>query len=185
MSKKNKWIIAIIVLFIVIGIGLITPVIVHSFSPGILSEITADGMLGYIIGYLSFITTGILALYALFQTKQSNDIAQKYNDMTNQLLKIEKNNYKLQIRPFITITNYEIIKYTQSEILNPDNKVFIIVGEWDSFSDIYGITLSITNTTESFLSFSYSKAATNEADNRWKNITVDNKSVKLQIVRKN
>ena len=176
MNKKNKRsIIAIIILIIVIG--LIIPVIVHLDSPSIISEITADGMLGYIIGYLSFITTGILALYALFQTKQSNDIAQKYNDMTNQLLDIEKNNYKLQIRPFIAITKYDIKKYTQSDILNSDDKLFIEVGNWDSISSINGITLKVTNTTESFLTFQFDEAEKIDSDIIWRNSSVGKNNI--------
>ncbi len=176
MSKKNKWsIIAIIILIIVIG--LIIPAIVHLDSPSIISEITADGMLGYIIGYLSFITTGILAVYALFQTKQSNDIAQKYNDMTNQLLDIEKNNYKLQIRPFIAITKYDLKKYTKADILNSDDKLFVEVGDCDSVKSIYGITLKVTNTTESFLTFQFDGAEKIDSDIIWRYSSVGKNNI--------
>ena len=176
MSKKNKWItIAIIVLFIVIG--LIIPIIVHLDSPNIISEITADGMLGYIIGCLSFITTGILAVYALFQTKQSNDIAQKYNELTIQLIDIDKNNQKLQIRPFITITKYDVIKYSRNDILNSNDKLFIEVGQWDSVSNINGITLTITNTTESFLTFQFDGADKIDAEIDWRQSSVGKNNI--------
>lgn len=166
MKKKSD---IIIVILFIIGIGIIIPYIVHNESPNKISEITADGMLGYIIGFLSFITTGVLALYALFQTKQSNDIAQKYNDMTKQLLDMEKSDYKLRIRPFITITGYDMKKYTQNDILNSEDKIFIEVENWDSISIINGITLTITNTTESFLTFQFDGAESINSGTSWRN----------------
>lgn len=173
----------IICISILIIIGIAIPFIVHSNSPNVTSEITADGTIEYIIGYLSFITTGALAVYAIFQTKQANDMtnrandiakqandmAKQANDMTNQLLKIEKDNYKLQIRPFILITKYDIKKYTQAEILNSKEKLFIEVGHWDSISNINGISLTITNTTESFLTFKYNGVETIDSDVKWLN----------------
>ena len=114
----RKTIICISILISLIIIGIAIPSIVHSNSPNVTSEITADGTIEYIIGYLSFITTGALAVYAIFQTKQANDMtnrandiakqandmtkqandiakqannmAKQANDMTNQLLEIEK-----------------------------------------------------------------------------------------------
>lgn len=167
MSKKISNVIIAIVLIILIIIGIAIPLVVHFKSGDVTSEITADGMLNYISGYLSSLATILLALYAIWQTKQANDISQKYNDMTNQLLDIEKNNYKLQIRPFIMVSTYDVKKYTRSEIMDSNKKTFIGVGESTSGFDITGLELSITNTTESFLTFSYYCAETIDSDIKW------------------
>lgn len=162
-----KRIINAIIAILLVIIGIVIPLVVHFKSGDITSEITADGMLGYISGYLSSLATIVLAIYAIWQTKQANDISQKYNDMTNQLLDIEKNNYKLQIRPFIAVSTYDVKKYTQSEIINSNEKIFIGVGKYDLGSDITGLTLTITNTTESFLMFSYYGAEKIDSDINW------------------
>ncbi len=177
MNKNSKKIAIFIILLIVI-IGFIIPYIVHRDSPSRISEITADGMLGYIIGYLSFITTSILALYAIAQTKQSNDIAQQYNKLTTQLIEIDKNNHKLQIRPFITVTKYDVIKYSQNDILYSDDKLFIVVGDWDCVSNINGITLTITNTTESFLTFQFDRAEKVDAEIDWRKSSLGENNIK-------
>ena len=169
--NKRILILIILLLAVAVGIGLLTPILIHLYSVKVASEISADGILGYIVGYLSFITTGSLALYAIFQTSNSNNIAQKYNyiaqqynDITNQLLDMENNNFQLKIRPFVTITKYEFKVYSQSEILNNSNKTFFVVDDWDGASNTYGLTLRITNTTESFLSFEFDKTQ-DENDN--------------------
>lgn len=202
----RKTIICISILIsILIIIGIAIPFIVHSNSPNVTSEITADGTIEYIIGYLSFITTGALAVYAIFQTKQANDMtnrandiakqandmtkqandiakqannmAKQANDMTNQLLEIEKNNYRMQICPFISITKYDIAKYTLTEILNNKKKWFVEVGKWDSHSDINGISLTITNTTESFLTFQFNLIEDIDSNIEWKCCTTGKKNI--------
>lgn len=195
----------IICISILIIIGIAIPFIVHSNSPNVTSEITADGTIEYIIGYLSFITTGALAVYAIFQTKQANDMtnrandiakqandmtkqandiakqannmAKQANDMTNQLLEIEKNNYRMQICPFISITKYDTAKYTSTEILNNKKKWFVEVGKWDSHSDINGISLTITNTTESFLTFQFDLIEDIDSNIEWRCCTTGEKNI--------
>lgn len=56
--------------------------IIHAESPSTKSEITADGMLEYVVGALSFISTLVLSILALWQTKQLD----KENSESQQLL---------------------------------------------------------------------------------------------------
>lgn len=55
------------------------PVIVHIFSPNVNSEITADGLIGYVIQTISALGTVLLAYVAIWQNKkmqEENDNAQ-------------------------------------------------------------------------------------------------------------
>ena len=59
--------------------------IIHSESPRTKSEITADGMLEYVVGALSFISTLVLSLLALWQTKQLNKENSKSQQLMNRM----------------------------------------------------------------------------------------------------
>lgn len=80
----------IIITLSLVGIAVLigTPFLIHFFSPQCSSEITADGLLGYIIQALSAIGTIALAYVAVWQNKQQkeeNDAAQKrLEDLTIQ-----------------------------------------------------------------------------------------------------
>lgn len=177
-SKKNKrFIIVVIVIAIIIG-GL-SPIIIDIESPNKKSEITADGLLGYIVSFISAAVTAVLALYAIYQTNQANKMTERANKATvdadkrayeltkqanliaEKALEIERINYQLQIRPLITITKYSIGLFSMKDILECDNKLFISIGDYghidekDDTPNIEGIVLRITNTTESFITFQY------------------------------
>lgn len=59
--------------------------IIHVESPGTTSEITADGMLGYVVGSLSFLSTLLLSILALWQTKQLNKENMKSQQLMNKM----------------------------------------------------------------------------------------------------
>lgn len=170
---KLKKLIKIIMFVIVLGIGI--ALIVHFNADKIVSEITADGMLGYIASYFSSAATICLTLYALHQTnhankmtEKANEIAEKSNEIAKEAIDMEKYIYQLQIRPFITVTDYEIATFSRDEILNPDKIVFYTVGKLDSISPTNGIKFRITNTTDAFLTFAFNEAICKEDNNiRW------------------
>ena len=85
LPKKDKWFI-IVVIVIAIIIGGLSPFIIDIESPNKKSEITADGLLGYIVSFISAAVTAVLALYAIRQTKQANEMTKRANDMADQTL---------------------------------------------------------------------------------------------------
>lgn len=88
-SKKNKrFIIVVIVIAIIIG-GL-SPIIIDIESPNKKSEITADGLLGYIVSFISAAVTAVLALYAIYQTKQANEMTKRANKLAADTLDATK-----------------------------------------------------------------------------------------------
>ena len=65
---KTHW---IIFLFVSIILFIIIPLVVSFFAPAICSEITADGILNYVISCISSVATILLALVALWQTERA------------------------------------------------------------------------------------------------------------------
>lgn len=82
---KLKKLIKIIIFVIVLGIGI--ALIVHFNADKIVSEITADGMLGYIASYFSSAATICLTLYALHQTNHANKMIEKANKSAEESAK--------------------------------------------------------------------------------------------------
>ena len=210
MKEKRKMAVICIIVLAFITFGYAIAFIVHIEADKRVSQITADGMLEYIVGFLSFGATMLLSIYALYQTNHSNDMAKKANEITeksneiatqavtmaqkaNEITEkanaiaeraydIEKYNYQLQIRPFITVTDYDISVFSKQDILFSDLKVFYEAGNWDSISNTNGIKFIITNTTHSFLSFSFDEAICKNSNNKWNNSCAGEKNIKNRII---
>ena len=189
MKEKRKMAVICIIVLAFITFGYAIAFIVHIEADKRVSQITADGMLEYIVGFLSFGATMLLSIYALYQTNHSNDMAKKANEITEKAnaiaeraYDIEKYNYQLQIRPFITVTDYDISVFSKQDILFSDLKVFYEAGNWDSISNTNGIKFRITNTTNSFLSFSFDEAICKNSNNKWNNSCAGEKNIKNRII---
>lgn len=95
--------------FLVLGIICVClPLVVHVFSPSINSEITADGLLGYVIQVISALGTILLAYVAIWQNRRmqvENDKAQ--NRM--EKIALEANNLNIIAK---------IIEYEQYNLTN-------------------------------------------------------------------
>lgn len=121
--KKNTVIIILVALCIIISV----PILVHNLSPKVMSEITADGTISYIIESISILATLFLAIIAVWQTQKANDIAEqsfktaeRANQLNEMIVKIqqEENLPTIIIKEFLGITNY-----TTTFIENINNKV--------------------------------------------------------------
>ena len=186
-SKKNKRFITVVIVIAVI-IGLFSPFIIDITSPSKKSEITADGLLEYIVSLISAAVTALLALYAIYQTNQANEMTERANKATvdadkrayeltkqanliaEKALEIERINYQLHIRPFITVTEYCADMISKNSILTDPQALYICIGEsgrvddYNPLHNIDCIKLKITNTTESFLTFQYLDGETDDSD---------------------
>lgn len=147
MKKPYK---LIIILIAIAAIAIIIPIIISWLSPKFSSEITADGLLNYIVSIFAFFSTLILSVVAICQTRKANELSQS-------VLKIEQNNYRRFIQPFISIYNYEFSEFLFNDILNAENTM-IQIGEWNDNEKAIYLILEIVNTTESFISFLYDDA---------------------------
>lgn len=169
-------------MFVIIYLVLFIPFVVHELSPEIESEITADGMLNYLITCISALGTITLAIVSLKQTERANDMAAKANEMSRKMIDIEKERYKLDNRPFVLVTNWKMIRGDwESIILNPTN-INICIGEADAL-DICCLMIECTNTTNSTLTVMFN-ACYNKDDSKvtWGTKLVNQHQRKMYIL---
>ena len=73
---------------IVVLVMVITPMTIHLVSPFIRSEISADGILGYLANCIVAIPTIIIAIVAIWQTKESNEISEMLLDLEQDIQRL-------------------------------------------------------------------------------------------------
>ena len=85
----------------------------------------------------------------------------KANDMSKRLMDIETERYKMEIRPFVMVTNWEVLPVNHSDICAiPPKELYIVVGSCDFNKERVGVGLALTfqNTTAAPLLLSYKGA---------------------------
>ena len=136
MEKFVKWLREKWTLFIlsVTGLCIIVAFIIHAYSPQINSEITADGLLSYFVGAVAALATLTLALVSVWQ-------AQKANDISQELLRMQKEEYQpvLAITSFIGLTN----KKMRISVENMKTTLAVHTLQLEDNSFISGYTVSI------------------------------------------
>jgi hypothetical protein len=110
---------------------------------------------------IAFVGTIVLGYVAYWQTGNANET----ND---RLLKIEEARYKLDLRPFVMVSDYSAyIKNNFDIITNPD-KTYIMVSNPDNDHDeVLCVEFSLLNTTNSYVSAKYSDAIFSDSDRKW------------------
>lgn len=101
---------------------------------------------GDLISIVGTLTLGFISI------KQS----EKANAMSMQLMYIEKERHKLEVRPFVMITDWsaDIVKDTKI-LYNFSDKKYIQVGDWESPQEALALSLKFQNTTGSTLTLQY------------------------------
>ena len=166
----------IIISLIICGVILI-PIIVHLFfsweakNDFFKAKWTAGELLEYIAAILSFLGTIILSILALYSSQKANAISQKVTD-------IEQSKYMLELRPFVLVTDWKVYELTSKEIMFRPQKKYIQIGDYND-QEALGLSLTLTNTTESFVSVQYSKGKTSDAE--WKNAAVNQSNLKMVL----
>lgn len=157
-------------LLIAAGVAVVIAGAVHFLSPRIPSLITADGMLSYIISCISAVATIYLAGVAYRQTERantmakeltekSNHAAEKANELSERVTQLEEYRYKMEVRPYILITNWEVKKGKPAEFEDKKDVMSYQVGPY-SADDGVSIILEAINTTPYFEIVQYSCAET-------------------------
>lgn len=122
--------------------------------------------------FISFVGTMVLGYVAISQTERANK-------MSERLMDIENNRYKLDIRPFVMITDWKAYELASEQLLfNPD-KLYIQIGEYTDGTAALGIGLLFQNTTDSFLSVEYSGACSQKV--KWANSAINQPNRKLRL----
>lgn len=145
IRKHGKAIIVLIILCSILPL-----VIVHillKWNSGIdflAAEWSAGELLGYIGTLLSFWGTIILGWLAL----QASD---KANEMSKKVIELEQDHYRLEMRPFVLVSNWKAYEINNQELANNPKKKYIQIGS-PKGEKVLGLAIELTNTTESAIS---------------------------------
>ena len=167
---KKIWIIVLLVIEVLI------PVVIHFMSSFFDSEITADGLLGFIGNSIAATITAIIALYACIQTNEANILSER-------LLKLEEYRQEIELRPSFAITDFAARIRNVEEIYNDLGCLNIQVGNKLDSEYAYGIEIEIMNTSNGFEFLWLDHIESKNTDIKWQNsITgVNVKTRKIEI----
>lgn len=119
------------------------------FIWGIPTDITADGILGYSAAIISSFATVFLGFITLSLSKRAN----KIND---DLLAVQKDQYLLETRPFIMLTDWKAFGHEYNNIVFTPDKIYLCIDSLEeSQREVSCLSLFITNTTRSYLQANY------------------------------
>ena len=151
IQKHSKAIISLaVIIAICCPITIWVIYLIGSSGWGMRTDITADGMLGYWAAIISSFATIFLGSITLILSNRNT----KIND---DLLQLQKDQYMLETRPFIMVTNWKAFGKKFSEIEQSPDKLYICVDEnnVDDQRDVACLSIFLTNTTKSFLLAEY------------------------------
>lgn len=168
----------IIVSILVLLIPIILVHLLFKWSSGIdffVAEWSAGEVLEYISTVLTFIGTIILSFLALNTSIKANDLSKK-------VIEIEQERYKLSARPFVLATDWHAYKLNFNQIAsNKDNKKKYIGVNGDLYEDILGFSLELTNTSESFITVSFSELQKDSRENESGNSAINQSNSKILL----
>lgn len=120
--------------------------------------------------FISFVGTMVLGYVAISQTERANK-------MSERILDIENNRYKLDICPFVMVTDWKAYELKSEQLLfNPD-KLYIQIGEHQDDTPALGLELFLQNTTDSYLTLEYSRGYSQKV--KWDNFATNQPNRKL------
>jgi len=96
--------------------------------------------------FISFIGTLALGYIAVKQADEANKGAEAANNISNRLMDLEFERYKLENRPFVMVSSWNAENLRLEQIYIPD-RLYIQVDSYDENKPILGISLFIQNTT--------------------------------------
>lgn len=177
--KKILWTILIVVVVVAM---VITPITIHIFSPSVVSELSADGILDYLGNCIAAIPTIIIALVAIWQTNKANKIAEDANEMTidasniakkaneisEYLLELEITRQRLDLRPSFIISEWSApIKDFERTSLMPDD-FSIEIGKY-SKKEAWGLKLTFLNISSGYETICFNSAIAKDGSFEWEN----------------
>lgn len=100
---------------------------------------------------ISFVGTMVLGFVAVTQT-------QKANSMSERLMQIEENRYRLETRPFVIVSEVKAYILNFSQIRDNPDKLYIVIGDLgQDGAEIIGLGMRFVNTTNSWISLKFDK----------------------------
>lgn len=157
-----------------IFVMIVIPFIIHYFSQGVNSEITADGLLGYLGNCITAFPTIVIAAIAIWQSFKANKIAEEANneaiksdEISKKLLELEEHRQRLELRPSFAVINWCAPIKAFSDIVKCPEMLSIQVGEYSENEEAWGIELELLNTSSGFESVCYREALNDKGEQIW------------------
>lgn len=157
-----------------IFVMIVIPFIIHYFSQGVNSEITADGLLGYLGNCITAFPTIVIAAIAIWQSFKANKIAEEANieaiksdEISKKLLELEEHRQRLERRPSFAVINWCAPIKVFSDIVKCPELLSIQVGEYSENEEAWGIELELLNTSSGFESVCYREALNDKGEQIW------------------
>lgn len=164
--KKRWWI--WLAIFATAGMIVAIPFIInesYKVNSGYITMWGASDVLSFYGVLLSFIGTVALGALALFQNKQANKINQ-------QLSSLEKERFKLELQPFVLVTDWKLeIEEVFDVILKPKKLYFQIENKQFENLNYFCLSINFTNTSNTYALVNYISATVYHNDNyieNWK-----------------
>lgn len=161
-------------------IGFFAPLIVvhllfkwYSGVDFFVAEWEAGDLLGYIGTMLTFVSTIILSVLALRASNKANALSEK-------VIEIEQDRYRLEMRPFALVSNWEAYEIAPEELVDDPKEKYIQIGMYKTGKAL-GLVLELTNTTESCITVQYSRGTVRNPELCWGNAAVNQENLKMTL----
>lgn len=134
---------------------------------------SADAWIGFAGAAMGGIITMLVLYFTLKPTIKANELSEK-------LIKMEEDRYKLEMRPFAFVSNWEAYEISATELVDDPTKKYIQIGEY-KVGNALGVALELTNTTQSCISVSYSCGTAEDQKRCWGNSAVNQGNLKMTL----
>lgn len=161
-------------------IGFLAPLIIvhllfkwYSGVDFLVAEWSAGDLLGYIGTALTFIGTIVLSILALQASNKANALSEK-------VIEMEKDRYRLELRPFALVSNWKAYEIDSKELVDDPKEKYIQIGMCKTGKAL-GLALELTNTTQSCITVQYSRGTVRNPDLSWGNAAVNQENLKMTL----
>lgn len=142
-------------------------------------------------GYMAYFGTVVLAAVAVWQNriiKEENDAAQEKleeltiqaNEQSAKVIEMEQNRYRLELRPFVLVSNWEAYEIDSKELVDDPKEKYIQIGMYKTGKAL-GLALELTNTTQSCITVQYNQGIVRNPDLCWGNAAVNQENLKMTL----
>lgn len=129
------------------------------------------------IGFAGAGMGGVITMLVLYFTLKPSI---KANELSEKLMNMEEARYKLEMRPFAFVSNWEAFDITPEELVDNPTEKYIQIGEYKQ-GNALGIALELTNTTQSCIAVSYSCGNSQNGSDNWGNAAVNQENLKMTL----
>lgn len=139
----------------------------------LVAEWGAGDLLEYIGTMFTFIGTIVLSILALQASNEANALSEK-------VIEMEKDRYRLELRPFVLVSNWEAYEIDSKELVDDPKNKYIQIGMYKTGTAL-GLALELTNTTQSCITVQYSRGIVRSPDLCWGNAAVNQENLKMTL----